>query len=431
MHDRPQFGLAMTSIRERIIRFVEHLRARGVRISTAETMDAMRGVAAAGFARAAIREALATTLVKDEGDRPAFDQAFADFFGAAEAGEPREATSRDRHDRMEGRGHGGETIVESPARPEHAKPRASAAQRPEQAHPEQAHDGEAREKPGEPESTEDSQNPRDESDRSTRESGREARGEQRKDDARDGQIAAQLHARLRAAERKPFASYSDLDYEVAREVLKPLMRRFRVRMGRRLRLAHRGRIDFRRTIRASIQRGGALLDLRFRSRRPRHVDLLILADISGSVRYSSTLMLELIAGARRCFRRVTSLVYIDRIAEADFEQNHLVMAPALDLHARSDFGRVLGELWRRREELLGRATLLVILGDGRNNRRPARADLLREIARCCRAVIWLNPEEPNRWGTGDSAIGAYQREVRVLLPARNLRELEAGLLRVS
>ncbi len=434
--DRPQFSLAMTSIREQIIRFVEHLRARGVRISTAETMDAMRGVAAAGFGRAAIREALAATLVKDEGDRPAFDQAFADFFGAAEAGEPREATSRDRHDRIEGRGHGGESIVESPSRPEPAKPGASASQRPEQAHleqvhPEQAHDDEAREKPDEAESTEDGQNPRDESDRSTRESGREARGEQRKDDASDAQIAAQLHARLRAAERKPFANYSDLDYELAREALKPLMRRFRVRMGRRLRLAHRGRIDFRRTIRASIQHGGALLDLRFRSRLPRHVDLLILADISGSVRYSSTLMLELMAGARRCFRHVTSLVYIDRIADADFEENHLVMTPALDLYARSDFGRVLGELWRRREELLGRATLLVIMGDGRNNRRPARADLLREIARCCRAVIWLNPEELNRWGTGDSAIGAYQREVRVLLPARNLRELEARLLRVS
>jgi len=420
----------LTSIREQIIRFVEHLRARGVRISTAETMDAMRGVAAAGFGRTAIRETLAATLVKDEGDRPAFDQAFADFFGAPyfEAGELREGTSRDR---IEGRGHGGETIVESPSRPEPAKAGASASQRPEQAQPEQAQDDEVREKSDDAENAEDSQDSRDDGDRSTLEAGREARGEQRRDDAGDAQIAAQLHARLRAAERKPFASYSDLDYEVAREALKPLVRRFRVRMGRRLRPARRGRIDFRRTIRASIQRGGALVDLRFRSRRPRHVDLVILADISGSVRYSSTLMLELIAGARRCFRRVTSLVYIDRIAEADFEQNHLVMTPALDLYARSDFGRVLGELWRRREELLGRATLLVIMGDGRNNRRPARADLLREIARCCRAVIWLNPEELNRWGTGDSAIAAYQHEVRVLLPARNLRELESGLLRVS
>ncbi len=159
-----------------------------------------------------------------------------------------------------------------------------------------------------------------------------------------------------------------------------------------------GRLDFRRTIRASIQRGGALSDLRFRARRPRHIDLVILADISGSVRYSSTLMLELIAGAANFFRRVRSFVFIDRFAEAEFEQNHLIMTPPLDLYARSDFGRVLGELWERRGELLNRATVLVIMGDGRNNRRPARADLLREMARLCRAVIWLIPGRARAMG---------------------------------
>ena len=142
-------------------------------------------------------------------------------------------------------------------------------------------------------------------------------------------------------------------------------------------------------------------------------------------------MLELVAGARDHFHRVRSFVYIDRLAEAEFESGHLVTTPALDLYARSDFGRVLGELWNRRAEVLGRQTVVVILGDGRNNRRPARADLLREIARNCRAVIWLNPEEPTRWGTGDSAIEQYAREVRAHLAARNLHELERGLLAIA
>jgi uncharacterized protein with von Willebrand factor type A (vWA) domain len=74
---------------------------------------------------------------------------------------------------------------------------------------------------------------------------------------------------------------------------------------------------------------------------------------------------------------------------------------------------------------------VVILGDGRNNLRPARADLLREIARNCRAVVWLNPEEPERWGTGDSAIVQYAREVRAHVGARNLHELERGLLGIA
>ena len=238
-------------------------------------------------------------------------------------------------------------------------------------------------------------------------------------------------ARRRKIERTPFERYSDLEFDEARDALAPIARRFRVRLGRRLRMASSGRLDFRRTIRASIQRGGALSDLRFRARRPRHIDLVILADISGSVRYSSTLMLELIAGAANFFRRVRSFVFIDRLAEAEFEQKHLVMTPPLDLYARSDFGRVLGELWERRGELFNRATVLVIMGDGRNNRRPARADLLREMGRLCRAVIWLIPEERERWGTGDSAIFQYAREVSALVPSRDLRELEGAMVKVA
>ena len=126
-----------------------------------------------------------------------------------------------------------------------------------------------------------------------------------------------------------------------------------------------------------------------------------------------------------------SFVFVDRIAEAEFEGRHLVMTPPLDLYARSDFGRVLGELWERRGELLNRASVLVIMGDGRNNRRPARADLIREMARTCRAVIWLIPEERERWGTGDSAIFQYAREVSALVASRNLRELEDALLKVA
>ncbi len=235
-------------------------------------------------------------------------------------------------------------------------------------------------------------------------------------------------AKLREIERTPFSAYSDLEYERAQEALKPLERHFRIRLGRRLRLARRGRIDFRRTIRAGIQRGGVLAELRFRARRPRHVDLLMLADISGSVRYAAELMLELMAGARNCFRRVTGFVYIDRLAEASFEQGHLLTSPALDLYARSDFGRVLVELWENHRELLTRQTLVVILGDARNNRRPPRADLLREISRLTRGVVWLNPEEPARWGTGDSAIEQYRAAVTALYPAGNLRELERALL---
>jgi hypothetical protein len=46
-------------------------------------------------------------------------------------------------------------------------------------------------------------------------------------------------------------------------------------------------------------------------------------------------------------------------------------------------------------------------------------------------VIWLIPEERERWGTGDSSIFQYQREVSALVPSRNLGALEKALIKVA
>ncbi len=408
----------MTTLRDELLRFVNQLRGARVRISIAETLDAMNAISAAGLERAPLREALAATLIKDEEDRHIFDDLFARFFvGGREASDDGRRKPGTESSIAPGAGRIESESIRSIRKDKKPSPSAVA----EKSEPREL---------SESESEQEAEGPREGETESEDSHGKDDLADEA-GEQHDATFSSGQDARRRKIERTPFEDYSDLEFDEARDTLAPIARRFRVRLGRRLRMAKAGRLDFRRTIRASIQRGGVLSDLRFRSRRPRHIDLVILADISGSVRFSSTLMLELIAGAAKFFRRVRSFVFIDRLAEADFEQKHLVMTPPLDLYARSDFGRVLGELWEQRAEVLNRATVLVIMGDGRNNRRPARADLLREMGRLCRAVIWLIPEEQERWGTGDSAILQYAREVSALVPSRDLRELESALVKVA
>ena len=425
----------MSSPSGELLRFVGELRAAKVLVSVAETLDAMRAVAAAGLAdRVRVREALAAALIKDEADRASFDEVFARFFGMG-AGPARDAGRPRAHHRLGapaggGRGEQGASVQSRPQRartdapprggappqePEEPAAKAAGAKAP--AASAAARSDAAAGGGGVPQDAATPSRPH---------------APQTNDDTEAADapgVDARRQAVLRDARRTPFAVYTDLEYDAARDALGPLARRFRLRLGRRLHAAPRGRVDFRRTIRASLQHGGAMAELRLRARRPRHADLLVLADVSGSVRYCSALMLELVAGAHAHFRRVRSFVFIDRLAEAEFAGGHVATDPALDLYARSDFGRVLGELWERRAELLSRATLMLILGDGRNNRRPARADRLRDLRRLCRAAIWLTPEATERWGTGDSAIYQYEREVDALHRCANLAELERSLER--
>ena len=105
------------------------------------------------------------------------------------------------------------------------------------------------------------------------------------------------------------------------------------------------------------------------------------------------------------------------------------MTPALDLYARSDFGRVLGEIWERRSELLNRddragdhwATGATIGG----RRGPTAA---RDGAAVPRGYL-ADAGADERWGTGDSAIFQYARAVDALYRCANLSELERSLER--
>src|SRR5579872_3705875 len=73
----------MATLRDELLRFVNQLREAGVRVSVAETIDAMNAILASGLERTPMREALAATLIKDEDDRHIFDEIFATFFASS------------------------------------------------------------------------------------------------------------------------------------------------------------------------------------------------------------------------------------------------------------------------------------------------------------------------------------------------------------
>ena len=355
-------------MRARILDFVQKLRARGgVEVSVAESLDALVAVAAVGVEREPMREALAAALVKHEADRPAFDRLFDEAFplvGGAEEGR--------RRRRARGAGGGAVPTGAGGGAGDGGRSRLR----------------DEREERGE---------------RATHGHGREASpGAEARHAGRVGRAA-----RARRLLALPFREFTSRDVEEARELVRELGARLRGRLARRERQARRGRVDFRRTIRHSMSSGGVPVRPRFRARRPGRPDLVALCDLSGSVAAASELLLGLIAPAADHFRRVHLFAYVDRLCPVSIEHGHVAPGGPLDLHARSDFGRVLVELWERQRARLTRSTLLLVLGDARNNRLPPRADLLRAIADRVQRIVWLVPEPRARWDTGDSVLGMY------------------------
>jgi uncharacterized protein with von Willebrand factor type A (vWA) domain len=67
------------------------------------------------------------------------------------------------------------------------------------------------------------------------------------------------------------------------------------------------------------------------------------------------------------------------------------------------------------------------VGDARNNYNDPRLDLMDQIKRRSKRVIWLNPEHPRQWGTGVSDMPAYLPYAHTVHRVSNLAELTAAV----
>ncbi len=179
-------------------------------------------------------------------------------------------------------------------------------------------------------------------------------------------------------------------------------------------------VDFRRTMRASLQTGGVPVVLKYRPRRPRRPEIYVLCDVSTSVTSASVFFLSVLHALHDSFRKMRSFVFIERISEVtdifERERNFKAVSERIgsdagvaDISGYTDYGRVWSELLELiGEDLHPRATVIV-LGDARTNGRDPREDIFARIAARAGRTFWLNPEPRLYWNYGDSVIAAYEQ----------------------
>ncbi|MGI9649328.1 MAG: vWA domain-containing protein [Acidimicrobiia bacterium] len=226
--------------------------------------------------------------------------------------------------------------------------------------------------------------------------------------------------------------------EIARmeRVIQPLARKLAARLAQRRRHLRKGRLDVRRTVRRSLSTGGLLADPQFKAPRIAKPDIVLLCDISGSVATFAHFTMQLMYAMSNQFSRVRAFAFVDGVDEvtgfftpgADFHQAITRIgreADVVHLDGHSDYGNVLDQFTERYADAITPRTSVIVTGDGRNNYRPARGELLQQIANRARAVYWLNPEPARFWDTGDSVMREYLPACRGVYEVRTLRQLEA------
>jgi len=220
-----------------------------------------------------------------------------------------------------------------------------------------------------------------------------------------------------------------------RRVLQPLSRKLAVRLARKRRHGKRGPLDIRHTMRRSLSTGGVPIDPQFKRPRPSKPEIVVVADVSGSVASFARFTLHLVHAISAQFSKVRSFVFIDGIDEVTrfFEQTEdpaeavyriNTEADVVYLDGHSDYGHALRSFDERWGKEIGPKTTVLILGDARNNYHASESWVVAEMARRARHVYWLNPEPRDYWGSGDSIIFDYAAHCDGVIECRTLRQLE-------
>ena len=265
------------------------------------------------------------------------------------------------------------------------------------------------------------------------------------------EIEAEIRRRLvadRGAEamaktlRKPlpedveFMHASRDEMQSLRKALYPLTRKLAARLARKRRHGRKGPLDFRNTVRHSLSYGGVPAEPKFKYPRPAKPELMVVADISGSVAAFARFTLMLVYAIQNQFSKVRSFVFIDGIDEVtDYfkatediqEAIHRVNTEAdvVWVDGHSDYGHAFEVFWERYGKDIGPKTTVLLLGDARNNYHASQSWVVKEMRHKARHVYWLNPEPRSYWNTGDSIVGEYGTHTDGVYECRNLRQLEA------
>lgn len=229
-------------------------------------------------------------------------------------------------------------------------------------------------------------------------------------------------ARLSSLERR--------DLDQMNKLVRRIARRLAARHARRRRRAKRGLLDVPRTLRGGVAHDGLIFEPRWKQVRRDRPSLVVLCDISGSVRAYARFLLLFLYGLGDVLPRVRGFVFSSQLAEITdlFGENRPEVAMELALkqwgYGSTDYAEALRGLLAATGRELDAGATVVILGDGRNNRGDPALETLREIGNRARRVVWLNPESMSSWGTGDSEMLRYRSCVTEARTVQSLAHLE-------
>lgn len=233
--------------------------------------------------------------------------------------------------------------------------------------------------------------------------------------------------------QRPLGRLAPAEMERMKAAVQRMARRLAQHHSRRQRVQLRGQLDMRRTLRANAGHDGVPFTLAYKHRRRDKPRIVAVCDVSGSVAAQVRFLLLFLYALHDAVGELRSFAFSNRLLEVSAALESLPFDEAMALilkqvgHGSTDYGAAWAELHERHLDGIDRRTTLIVLGDARSNGTDPRLDLFAQMADRAKRVLWLCPEPPSRWGSGDSEMLRYRPYCTSLTHTATAADLERTL----
>jgi uncharacterized protein len=231
----------------------------------------------------------------------------------------------------------------------------------------------------------------------------------------------------------PLARLERRQVEQMKALIRAIARRLRERYSKPRKRQRRGHLDIRRTLRRNAAWGGVPFLTSWKRRHRDRPQIVALCDVSGSVAQVSDFFLLLIHSLHEVVDDVRSFAFSGHLIEVsdilDTKSPEQAMSEIMSKvgFGSSDYGGSLSDFEKGWIKSVTPKTTVIVLGDARTNNLDPRADILRRISERSKRLVWLNPEGRMAWGWGDSEMPRYASFCTVVRQCATAKQLERAV----
>lgn len=240
--------------------------------------------------------------------------------------------------------------------------------------------------------------------------------------------------------QKSFHALSAADVAALRAEIRRIVNQLKTRAALRRKKGVKGKFDSRTTIRQNLRYGSIPIDIQFKKKKLKP-DIILIFDVSRSMQTIIEFLLHFVLEMQDQVSRLRSFAYYDNLGDvtdiikkADvraLDQAFVAVQQGIPGYLwRTNLGFSLHTFFQTHLSVVTARSTVIIIGDGRNNYADPRLDLIAQLQKRARKLVWFTPENQQIWGSGDSDMDQYAPLCDEVYQIRNLAQLATAIDRV-